>query len=94
MEEKGKGLGLILNESKTKLMKFSTSKERRSIEELPNKIDDKKFEGVSQFKYLGEVLTNTGKTSDAIRERIQIGNKAYFANQTLLKSKLITRKQR
>uniref|UniRef100_A0A8D8V6E2 Craniofacial development protein 2 n=1 Tax=Cacopsylla melanoneura TaxID=428564 RepID=A0A8D8V6E2_9HEMI len=90
LEERGKELGLVINEAKTKHMKLSATEERRQVEDLV--IDDKRFQGVSQFKYLGEIVSNNGKTSSAIKERLQLGNRAYFANQTLLKNKLITRR--
>uniref|UniRef100_A0A8D8X0K2 Craniofacial development protein 2 n=1 Tax=Cacopsylla melanoneura TaxID=428564 RepID=A0A8D8X0K2_9HEMI len=90
LEEKGKTLGLVINEAKTKYMKLSAAEERRQIEDLV--IDDKTFQGVGQFKYLGEIVSNNGKTSSAIKERLQLGNRAYFANQILLKNKLLTRK--
>ncbi|KAI5708261.1 hypothetical protein M8J77_019306 [Diaphorina citri] len=90
LEDKGTALGLVVNEEKTKYMKVSTSEERRAVENL--EIGGKTFKGVTQFKYLGEVVDNTGKIGNAIKERLQIGNRAYFANQTLLKNRLITRK--
>uniref|UniRef100_A0A8D8QNX5 Craniofacial development protein 2 n=1 Tax=Cacopsylla melanoneura TaxID=428564 RepID=A0A8D8QNX5_9HEMI len=89
LESNAKKLGLIINESKTMFMKVSASEDKRVIEDL--EIDGKTFKGVEQFKYLGEIVNNAGKTSSAIKDRLNLGNKAYFANQTLIKSKLITR---
>lgn len=90
IEERGKEMGLIVNEAKTVYMKMSTSEVRRKPDDL--KIEDKNFKGVSQFRYLGEIVNNTGSIGAAIKDRIQSGNRAYFANQSLLKNKLISRK--
>ncbi|KAL1445920.1 hypothetical protein WDU94_013975 [Cyamophila willieti] len=90
IEEYGKELGLRVNENKTEYMKVSASEERRTMEDLT--VGDKVFKAVSQFKYLGEIVTNDGKTSTAIKDRLQCGNRAYFANLKLLKNKLISRK--
>jgi hypothetical protein len=46
----------------------------------------KVFEGVSNFKYLGNVIDNENKIS-SVMERIQAGNKAYYANLHLLRGK-------
>ncbi|KAI5752917.1 hypothetical protein M8J77_021772 [Diaphorina citri] len=90
IEESGKELGLVINESKTVYMKMSASEDRRRIDNL--KIGETTFNGVANFKYLGEIVSNDGRTSTAIKERLQSGNRAYFANLRLLKNKLITRK--
>jgi hypothetical protein len=46
------------------------------------------FEGVSNFKYLVNVIDNENKISSCVMERIQAG-KAYYTNLHLFKNKLI-----
>ena len=50
------------------------------------------FEGVSEFKYLGSIIENNNRNGRCIKERIQTGNKAYYANLQMLKSKIISRR--
>uniref|UniRef100_A0A8D9B1A7 Craniofacial development protein 2 n=1 Tax=Cacopsylla melanoneura TaxID=428564 RepID=A0A8D9B1A7_9HEMI len=90
VQENGKELGLIINESKTQYMKTSASEDRRTAEDI--QMENVTYKAVTQFKYLGELINNEGRPSAAIKERIQIGNRAYFANISLLKNKLISRK--
>ena len=54
-------------------------------------IDNTYLEQVKQFKYLGSIINNDNSIEEEIKERIALGNKAYFANQKLLKSKLVTK---
>jgi hypothetical protein len=51
---------------------------RRKLEDLH--IGNNIFEGVSNFKYLGNVIDNENKIGSCVMERIQAGNKAYYAN--------------
>uniref|UniRef100_A0A8D8WWJ8 Craniofacial development protein 2 n=1 Tax=Cacopsylla melanoneura TaxID=428564 RepID=A0A8D8WWJ8_9HEMI len=90
IRENAAELGLAINEDKTVFMKISASQDRRTMEDLV--IDDVVYKAVAQFKYLGEQVNNEGRMSAAIRERLQSGNRAYFANLILLKNKLISRK--
>jgi len=56
------------------------------------RIGNKEFEGVSEFKYLGNIIENNNGNDRCIKERIQTGNKAYYANLQMLKSKIISRR--
>jgi hypothetical protein len=47
--------------------------------------------GVSSFKYLGNMINNDNRNDNCVKERIQAGNRAYFANLRTLKSKIISR---
>jgi len=52
------------------------------------RIGNKEFEGLSEFKYLGNIIENNNRNDRCIKERIQTGNKAYYANLQMLKSKI------
>jgi hypothetical protein len=43
---------------------------------------------VSSFKYLGNVINNSKRNDNYVKERIQAGNRAHFANLSTLKSKI------
>ena len=45
---------------------------------------DKEFEGVSEFKYLGNITENKSRNDKCTKERIQTGNKAYYAKLQML----------
>jgi hypothetical protein len=70
-------------------MIVSTPENRRKTRSL--KEGNKTFEGVNNFVYLGNIVYNENRISKCIKERIQGGNEAYFANNTLFKNKLISR---
>jgi hypothetical protein len=58
------------------------------------RIGNKEFEGVSEFKYLGNIIENKNRNDKGITKRIQAGNKAYYANLQMLKSKRISRRSK
>jgi len=58
------------------------------------KIGNKEIEGVSEFKYLGNIIENNNRNDRCIRERIQTGKKAYYANVDMFKSKIISRRSK
>jgi hypothetical protein len=82
--------GLIINKEKTKNLKGS-KKETRT-DNL--NIDNTYLEQVKQFKYLGSIINNDNTIEEEIKERIALGNKAYFADQKFLKSKLVTKRSK
>jgi hypothetical protein len=49
------------------------------------------FQNVRNFTYLGVLLNNRGTVSEEINKRIMTGSKAYYANNHLLKSTLLSR---
>ena len=61
----------------------------RNITKPYLKIDNFTFENVEIFNYLGSVLNEDNKMNVAFAERIAKGNKAYYANSKLIKSKLL-----
>jgi hypothetical protein len=50
------------------------------------------LEQVKSFKYLGSIVNGNNSIEEEIKERIILGNKAYYANQDLFKSKLLSKK--
>jgi hypothetical protein len=58
-------------------MIVSALESRRKLEELH--VGNKTVEGLYNFKYLGDVIDNENKISSCVMERIQAGNKAYYA---------------
>ena len=49
------------------------------------------LEQVKSFKYLGSTVNGNNSFEEEIKRRISLGNKAFYANQNLLKSKLLTK---
>jgi len=82
-------LGIEINESKTKYMVTSTYEHRRNAGDL--QIGNKTLEAVQSFQYLGNIIGNTNNNNKCIKERIMMGNKAYYANRQLVNSSLISR---
>jgi hypothetical protein len=89
MEKKAGKIGLEVNERKTEYMIVSTSESRRKPQDL--KKEGKLFAGVSSLKYLGNVINNGNRNNNCVKESIQAGNRAYVANLSTLKSKIISK---
>jgi hypothetical protein len=49
-------------------------------------------EQVQSYKYLGSVMNSDNSIEEEIQHRITLGNKAYYANQFLFKSRLVSKK--
>jgi hypothetical protein len=65
---------------------------RKGIKDTTHlKIDNFTFENVENFNYLGSILNADNKMNTEIAEKIAKGNKAYYANSKLIKSKLLKR---
>jgi hypothetical protein len=56
-----------------------------------SKTEGKLFAGVSSFKYLGNVINNVNRNDNCVKDRIRARTRAYFANMSKLKSKIISR---
>jgi hypothetical protein len=54
-------------------------------------IDNKSFEKVNKFKYLGVILTSENEVKEEIKSRLNSGNACYFSIQKLLSSRLISK---
>ena len=73
---------LNVNISKTKYMLISASERRRNLYNLCT--EDNSFDAVNKFRYLGNMIDNEGSINTTIHDRIQIGNRTYYANSRLL----------
>ena len=61
-----------------------------NLEEL--KINSMYLEQVQSYKYFGSTVNSDNSIEEEIQKRITLGNKAYYANQFLFKSRLISKK--
>ena len=89
VEEKPPKMGLIMIEEKTKYMIVPATQKGRQTQNW--NLGDKIFENVSSFRYIGNVINNEGSISECVKDRIQLGNRAYTANYHMLKSKSVKR---
>ena len=86
LQNKSALVGLSINEDKTKYMQIK----RTGIKDVMHlKNDNFAFENVENFNYLGSILNANNKMTTEIAERIVNGNKAYYANAKLIKSKFL-----
>jgi hypothetical protein len=56
------------------------------------KVENMQIDHVRSFNYLGTIVNGNNTLEEEIRERISKGTKAFYANKTLLKSKLSVQK--
>ena len=57
-------------------------------------IDTVSFESAQSFKYLVSVVNQNNTIEEEIKERLIAGNQAFYANQKMLQSKLLSRKSK
>jgi hypothetical protein len=79
--------GLIINEQKTKYLRCT--KKHYEMDAININTHS---EQVKSFKYLRSTVNENNSTEEEMKERITLGNKAYYANQDLFKSKLLSKK--
>jgi hypothetical protein len=79
-----KEIGLEVNAEKTKYMIMSGDQNVGQNDNI--KLDNKSFERVEQFKYLGTSLTNQNSIQEEIKSRLKSRNACYHSVQYLLSS--------
>ena len=67
---------------------------RKEIQIDGIKVGNTQIDQVSPFSYLSTTVNGNNTVGDAIRETIAKANKAFYANKTLFKSKLVSRKSK
>ena len=86
LEKEARYAGLIVNQSKTKYTKTARGKDKIIQQYI---IEQNQFKRVNEFTYLGTQINAQNKRSEEIRQRIQAGNRYYYANKKLLSNKLL-----
>ena len=85
-ETEARRTGLLVNERKTKYTFMSADGNRREQQTL--RIGNKEFEGVSEFKYLGNIIEKRNWNDKCTKEGIQTGNKANYTKHSGVVSKI------
>ena len=73
-------IGLEVNVDKTKHM--VTSRGQNAGRSQNMRIDNRSFERVEEFKYLGTTLTNQNSVQEEIKSRLKLGNVAIIRCRT------------
>jgi hypothetical protein len=84
-----KEIGLEVNAEKIKYMVMSRNQNAGHNHNI--KIDNKSFERVNKFKYLGATLMNRNSIHEEIKSRLKSGNACYHSVQNLLSSRLLSK---
>lgn len=83
-------MGLQINQNKTKFMP-TTSRSRAGNAEENLSTEEKTFETVREFVYLGTLVNPNNDTSEEIKRRIITANKTYYSLAKHLSNKSISR---
>ena len=83
----GKKIGLEVNVDKTKYMVMSGDQNAGRSQNM--RTDNRSFERVEEFKYLGKTLTNQNSIQEEIKSRLKLWNACYPSVQNLLSSSLL-----
>ena len=80
---------LEVSADKTKYMVMSRDQNAGWIHSV--RIDNRTFERVEEFKYLGTTLTNQNSIAEEIKSRLKSENACYHLVQNLLSSRLLSK---
>jgi hypothetical protein len=84
-----KAIGLEVNAEKTKYVVMSWNQNAEHNHNI--KIDNKSFERVEEFKYLGATVMNRNSGHEEIKSRLKSGNACYHLVQNILSSWLLSK---
>jgi hypothetical protein len=84
-----KEIGLEVNAEKTKYMVMSRHQNAGHNHNI--NIDNKSFETVEEFKYLGATLTDRNSIHEEIKSRLKSGYAWYHSVHNLLSSRLLSK---
>jgi hypothetical protein len=90
LKETSAQVGLNINEHKSKHLRC-TNKQHKTV---GIDIIQTHLAQVNSFKYLGSIVNGNNSIEEEIKERISLGNREFYANQDLFKSKLLTKKSK
>ena len=79
--------GLLVNVHKTKYLKCT----RRQDQLKTINIENKEFDQVKSFRYLRSTVNTDNTIEEEIKERIGLGNKAFFTNKKMFQSTHISK---
>jgi hypothetical protein len=82
-----KEIGLEVNADKTKYMVMSRDQNEEQNHNIES--NNKSFERVGQFKYLGNTLTNKNSTHEELKSKLKLGNACYHSVQNIWSSSLL-----
>ena len=82
-------MGLVVSPDKTKYITFSAPPSRRSMKGAT--INGVTYKGVTEFIYLGTLISNDNSAQKEIQRRIVAGNRTYFAALSLFRNRLLSR---
>ena len=88
--ETAKRAGLQINVEKSKVMVTTRNENTRGAQ--VGEIGNMDFEKVSEFKYLGSILSDKNEMEAEIKARILSGNRCLHGLRTIMGSRLLTRK--
>jgi hypothetical protein len=92
LEREANKIGLFVNVDKTKLLMVCPSPRTKSLVGTHLEVNNKKFEVVSEFPYLGALVDDKFDNSKEITRRIVTAQRAVYGLKHLLRTKSISRK--
>jgi hypothetical protein len=84
-----KEVGLEINAEKTKYMMLTRHQNVGQNRDI--KIGNSPFENVSQFKYLGTIVTNQNSIQEELKQGLNSGTACYHSVQNLLSYHLLSK---